>query len=175
MVVSFNVPESRDEIPERVDALIEFLTPYVDNVSFSFGEAWNWAKETAATHLPKHAMAFQSQIPATTDDVLYKLRELEDLALGREPMPDLDLDQMMSFPAIADQYGVKNRENLRKCLDYWRKKPENLNSKDWTEVENRHQNDPKHLYRLRAVIPIIESQLKSQFSVESPTKKKMSS
>ena len=65
-----------------------------------------------------------------------------------------DPDQLFSVPALAKKYRV-DQERLRKKLDYWRQK--NRGSKDWTEIENRAQNDPKYLYRFGAVAEIVNS------------------
>jgi hypothetical protein len=73
-------------------------------------------------------------------------------ALLNSTPPAEDLDQMFSSPALAKRYG-RDPERLRKQLDYWRTK--NIGSRDWTEVENRSANEPKYLYRLGAVLPIV--------------------
>ena len=70
-----------------------------------------------------------------------------------DPHPE-DPDQLFSVPALAKKYEI-DQEKLRKRLDYWRGK--NLGSKDWTEIENRAENDPKYLYRFGAIEAIVNS------------------
>ena len=62
---------------------------------------------------------------------------------------------MLSAPALAKRYDVDG-ERLRKRLDYWRKKRENALGEDWTEVRNRSANTPQYLYRLGAVLELVE-------------------
>lgn len=82
------------------------------------------------------------------------LRTLKATA-ERTPLRETeDLDQMLSAPALSQRYEV-DPEKLRKRLDYWRS--QNKGSKDWTEVENRAENEPKYLYRLGAALEIVNA------------------
>jgi hypothetical protein len=69
------------------------------------------------------------------------------------PLAFANPDEMISAPALAARYDVDG-EKLRKRLDYWRE--QNAMSNDFTEVENRARNEPRFLYRLRAVAHIAE-------------------
>jgi hypothetical protein len=58
--------------------------------------------------------------------------------------------ERLSCPDLASRYKV-NAEALRKRLERWMP----THQEDWLEVTNRRPRDPKYLYRVSAVLPII--------------------
>ena len=77
----------------------------------------------------------------------------------------IGLGQMMCWPLIADLYeitGKKDRDRLRQKLEYWRTRPQNMDSPDWTENENRRSKDPKYLFRLSIAEPFARSIVSSR-------------
>ena len=84
--------------------------------------------------------------------------ELQQVAIhgGKKPTPPEDPEQMVSPENIAKRYGLtlRQKDRLRKRLEAWRK-PSNCT--EWFEVVDRKPRQPQFLYRLGAIIPMIEA------------------
>jgi len=81
---------------------------------------------------------------------------------SEQPRPDGP--EMLSSPDLADRYNV-NPEALRKRLERWMP----THQEDWKEITDRRPREPKYLYRVFAVLPIIkELQASGQPSGERP-------
>ncbi len=83
------------------------------------------------------------------------------------PMPDPVDDESMLPPArLAEQFGVA-AEALRKRLDRWRSQ----NGEGWVENTERGPREPKYLFRVGSVRPLIDAMIApSETSSERPAK-----
>lgn len=61
-----------------------------------------------------------------------------------------EVSGLYSCSQLADMYGLPT-EALRKRLERWQK----TNDRGWLEVTDRRQTDPRYLYRLDAVKPLL--------------------
>jgi hypothetical protein len=90
----------------------------------------------------------------TAIDLLLRLTELHDdkgeQGEQADPLGKLDLDAMLTHVEIAERIGVP-AEPLRKKLDRWRKR----NNDGWKEVEDRRPREPRYIYKVGAILPIL--------------------
>jgi hypothetical protein len=100
------------------------------------------------------------------------LRHVEaDLKPLGEPPPAYEGNESLTLPDLAARFSLsaEQSERLRGRLKTWMK----TNHDDWKEVTERKPREPRYLYRVAAVLPII-NQLKSnaaKSSGERPAKK----
>jgi hypothetical protein len=80
-------------------------------------------------------------------------------------LPQPTGEERLSARDLAKRFDVPP-EPLRKRLERWRE--QNQDGRDWVEVEDRGTREPRFLYRLSAVKPVIDD-LKA--SPKRPTKK----
>ena len=97
------------------------------------------------------------------NETIARLVELASANPAAAPLvhPDVAADdtaaadgEWLSSEDIARRYGLPP-ESLRKRLHRWR--DANKGSPDWREVANRSSNESPYLYRLPAVMPIVNS------------------
>ena len=69
----------------------------------------------------------------------------------------------MTYREIAKHFGIKKIDALRKRLDRWEQSDRNAKARGYIIVtQDRAHNDPAKLYRISAVMPIVNKMLKKK-------------
>ena len=126
-----------------------------------------WVSKVEAFLLGRCAMNPQHVRDMSVPQAVAMIREHASVARPSVAKP-IDETALLAPTDLAKQFKL-NAEALRKKLGRWRK----TNHEGWIENTERKQHEPKYLYRVSAVLPILRTALKAsaETSGERPAKK----